>query len=109
MKSIRIFGDTSKVVESPPPVVIEYMDKDIVVSAVMLSFFSACMDCVFLYWVGGGRGSITDVVCFLLGSGGALEDCGVGRGALSFLWLIIQSIFHKFVVSAKRNFSLVTK
>ena len=32
MKSIRIFGDTSKVVESPPPIVIEFMDKDTVVS-----------------------------------------------------------------------------
>lgn len=32
MKSIRIFGDTSKVVESPPPVIIEFMDKDTVVS-----------------------------------------------------------------------------
>lgn len=32
MKNIRIFGDTSKVVESPPPVVIEFMDKDTVVS-----------------------------------------------------------------------------
>ena len=32
MKSIRIFGDTSKVVESPPPIIIEFMDKDTVVS-----------------------------------------------------------------------------
>ena len=32
MKSIRIFGDVSKVVESPPPVIIEFMDKDTVVS-----------------------------------------------------------------------------
>ncbi|CAI8014042.1 Myoferlin [Geodia barretti] len=30
MKSIRIFGDTSKVVESPPPIIIEFMDKDTV-------------------------------------------------------------------------------
>ena len=32
MNNIRIFGDTSKVVESPPPVVIEFVDKDTVVS-----------------------------------------------------------------------------
>ena len=32
IKNIGIFGDTSKVVESPPPVVIEFMDKDTVVS-----------------------------------------------------------------------------
>ena len=32
MKSIRIFGDVSKVVDSPPPVIIEFMDKDTVVS-----------------------------------------------------------------------------
>ena len=31
IKSIRIYGDTSKVVESPPPIFIEFMDKDTVV------------------------------------------------------------------------------
>ena len=44
MKNIRIFGDTSKVVESPPPVIIEFMDKDTVVSGrgTLIAYADAC-------------------------------------------------------------------
>jgi len=35
IKQLRFFGDPQNILESPPPVIIEFYDKDVVVSSLL--------------------------------------------------------------------------